>query len=58
MKQGRVGRDVDRSVDVLILRLRRKIEEKPSNPLLIKTLRGARYLLDADVSVITQARQR
>jgi two-component system, OmpR family, response regulator len=48
----------DRSVDVLILRLRRKIEEKHSNPPLIKTQRGARYLLDADVSVITQARQR
>ncbi|MBV7518858.1 winged helix-turn-helix domain-containing protein [Ensifer sp. ENS12] len=48
----------DRSVDVLILRLRRKIEEEPSNPLLIKTQRGAGYLLDADVSVINRVRHR
>ncbi|WP_457584873.1 winged helix-turn-helix domain-containing protein [Ensifer canadensis] len=46
----------DRSVDVLILRLRRKIEEEPSNPLLIKTQRGAGYFLDADVSVINRVR--
>ncbi|MNT78158.1 Transcriptional regulatory protein OmpR [compost metagenome] len=48
----------DRSVDVLILRLRRKIEEEPSNPILIKTQRGAGYLFDADVSVMNRARPR
>lgn len=46
------GEIFDRSVDVLVLRLRRKIEEDPSNPMLIKTQRGAGYILDADVSVI------
>lgn len=39
----------DRSIDVLILRLRRKLECDPSRPRLIKTERGAGYLFDADV---------
>ena len=40
----------DRSIDVLILRLRRKIESDPSQPKLIKTERGAGYFFDADVT--------
>lgn len=42
----------DRSIDVLILRLRRKLELDPSKPSLIKTERGAGYLFDADVKMI------
>lgn len=42
----------DRSIDVTILRLRRKIEADPGNPALIRTERGAGYLLDAPVSVL------
>ncbi|WP_289851755.1 response regulator [Sinorhizobium meliloti] len=41
----------DRSVDVLILRLRRKLEPDPANPRLIKTSRGAGYFFDADVEI-------
>ncbi|MCF6371140.1 response regulator [Rhizobium halophilum] len=41
----------DRSIDVLILRLRRKLNENPARPDLIKTERGAGYIFDADVSV-------
>ena len=41
----------DRSIDVLILRLRRKLESDPSCPKLIKTERGAGYFFDADVTV-------
>ncbi|MBO9126476.1 MULTISPECIES: response regulator [Rhizobium] len=41
----------DRSIDVLILRLRRKLEENATNPQLIKTARGAGYFFDADVNV-------
>lgn len=41
----------DRSIDVLILRLRRKLEKDSSNPALIKTERGAGYIFDADVIV-------
>jgi DNA-binding response OmpR family regulator len=35
----------DRSVDVHIFRLRQKIEENPRSPKLLKTVRGAGYLL-------------
>ena len=41
----------DRSIDVLILRLRRKIEEDASVPRLLLTERGAGYMLNADVLV-------
>lgn len=40
----------DRSIDVQILRLRRKIEENPNDPRLIRTERGAGYFFDADVT--------
>jgi DNA-binding response OmpR family regulator len=35
----------DRSVDVHIFRIRQKIEEDPRNPKLLKTVRGAGYML-------------
>jgi two-component system, OmpR family, response regulator len=41
----------DRSVDVQILRLRRKLEADPSTPELIKTERGAGYIFAAPVEV-------
>ena len=39
----------DRTIDVLIMRLRRKIEANPHQPMLIKTLRGLGYVFAADV---------
>lgn len=42
----------DRSIDVQILRLRRKIELDPARPQFIKTERGAGYLFDAVVEVL------
>ena len=42
----------DRSIDVLILRLRRKIEKNPKEPQIIKTERGAGYLFDAKVKTV------
>jgi len=39
----------DRSIDVQILRLRRKIEADPNEPKLIVTRRGAGYVLESDV---------
>ncbi len=39
----------DRSIDVLVHRLRRKIESDPKNPALIKTVRGGGYLFTPDV---------
>ncbi len=41
----------DRSIDVLILRLRRKMEVDPSNPTLIRTERGIGYIFDADATI-------
>jgi two-component system OmpR family response regulator len=40
----------DRSIDVLILRLRRKIEQNPNEPRLIRTERSAGYFFDAEVT--------
>ncbi len=42
----------DRSVDVQILRLRRKIEVDPANPQYIRTERGAGYVFVASVEVV------
>jgi two-component system OmpR family response regulator len=42
----------DRSIDVQILRLRRKIEADPGQPRYIKTERGAGYIFDVRVEVL------
>jgi two-component system, OmpR family, response regulator len=42
----------DRSIDVQILRLRRKIEADPAHPHFIKTERGVGYLFDAIVEPV------
>jgi len=42
----------DRSVDVQILRLRRKLELEPSRPRLIRTERGLGYFFDASVEAV------
>ena len=53
LESSRLHDDIyDRSIDVQILRLRRKIEADPNEPKLIRTERGAGYLFDADVTVI------
>jgi two-component system, OmpR family, response regulator len=41
----------DRSVDIQILRLRRKLEPNPSEPQLIRTERGAGYIFTAPVEI-------
>ncbi|MGO9992101.1 MAG: winged helix-turn-helix domain-containing protein [Steroidobacteraceae bacterium] len=42
----------DRSIDVQVLRLRRKIETDPSRPELIKTERGCGYRFCASVATV------
>ncbi len=42
----------DRTIDVQILRLRRKIEAEPSRPRFIVTQRGAGYVFDAPVETL------
>ena len=49
----RVHADIfDRSIDVQILRLRRKIEPNPNEPTLIRTERSVGYFLDVDVTAV------
>jgi two-component system, OmpR family, response regulator len=49
----RVHEDVsDRSIDVQILRLRRKLEDDAQAPRFIKTERGVGYRFDVDVEVL------
>ena len=38
----------DRSIDVLVTRLRQKIEADPKRPRMIRTMRGAGYVMSAD----------
>jgi two-component system, OmpR family, response regulator len=42
----------DRSIDVQILRLRRKIEPDPAHPVFIRTERGVGYYFDAPVKAV------
>lgn len=39
----------DRSIDILISRLRQKLNDEPPTPILIKTIRGEGYLFEAKV---------
>jgi two-component system, OmpR family, response regulator len=39
----------DRTIDVQVLRLRRKIEPDPKRPQMLRTERGVGYLLDVEV---------
>jgi DNA-binding response OmpR family regulator len=46
----RIHEDIfDRSIDVQVLRLRRKLEPNPSAPRIIKTERGLGYVFSAPV---------
>jgi len=49
LSRGRSANPFDRSVDVQISRLRRKIEPDPKEPTLIKTVRSGGYILAANV---------
>jgi two-component system, OmpR family, response regulator len=50
LSRNRFGDISDRSVDVLVSRLRKKIECGPSEPPMIRTVRGAGYLFVPDVT--------
>ena len=47
--RGREAQAFDRSIDVQVSRLRRKIETDPREPALIKTVRGGGYLFTPKV---------
>jgi DNA-binding response OmpR family regulator len=42
----------DRAIDVQIMRLRRKLEIDPKKPRLLRTERGAGYILDAEIETL------
>ena len=53
LESSRLHDDIyDRSIDVQILRLRRKVEDSPNQPTLIRTERGAGYYLDCQVETV------
>ncbi len=50
LARGRAAAPFDRSIDIQVMRLRRKIEADPKDPRLIKTVRGGGYILAAEVA--------
>ena len=44
MTRNREWEPFDRSIDIRITRLRRKVEDDPARPRVIKTVRGAGYM--------------
>jgi two-component system OmpR family response regulator len=52
MTKGRNWEAFDRSIDVALSRLRRKIERAPSQPVIIKTIRNAGYLFATSVTKV------
>lgn len=52
LSRGRSANVFDRSIDVQISRLRRKIESDPKAPTLIKTVRSGGYILAANVVTV------
>ncbi|HIJ37809.1 MAG TPA: DNA-binding response regulator, partial [Rhodospirillaceae bacterium] len=50
LARGRSAVPFDRSIDIQVMRLRRKIESDPQEPRLIKTVRGGGYIFAAEVT--------
>jgi two-component system OmpR family response regulator len=49
LARGRDAQPFDRAIDVQVSRLRRKLEDDPKDPRMIKTVRGGGYLFTSDV---------
>jgi two-component system OmpR family response regulator len=50
LTRGRIAGPFDRSIDVQVSRLRRKIEDDPQAPVLIKTVRAGGYIFCSEVT--------
>ncbi len=55
LAHGRVSQVFDRSIDVQVSRLRRKIELDPQDPVFIKTIRNEGYFFTAPVTLLRDA---
>jgi two-component system, OmpR family, response regulator len=55
LARGRMSQSYDRSIDVQISRLRRKIEADPQSPAFIKTIRNEGYFFTAPVALLQDA---
>ena len=55
LAHGRTSQSYDRSIDVQISRLRRKIEAEPQDPVFIKTIRNEGYFFAAPVTLLQDA---
>jgi two-component system, OmpR family, response regulator len=55
LAHGRMSQAYDRSIDVQISRLRRKIEVNPQDPVFIKTIRNEGYFFTATVTLTQDA---
>ncbi|CCG40085.1 response regulator [Magnetospirillum molischianum] len=51
LARGRVSGPLDRTIDVQVGRLRRKMEDDPKSPDLLKTVRGGGYVLAVNVDI-------
>lgn len=51
LSQGRGGGPLDRGIDILVSRIRRKIESNPRDPCLIKTMRSGGYVFTPFIEV-------
>lgn len=50
--RGRQAQPFDRSIDVAVMRLRRKVEVDPARPDLIRTVRNGGYMFTAAVEAV------
>jgi two-component system, OmpR family, response regulator len=53
LTQGRNAGSFERSIDVLVSRIRRKIEADPLEPTMIKTVRSGGYMFTPRVEAVT-----
>jgi two-component system, OmpR family, response regulator len=49
--RGKTSAGIDRSIDIQVSRLRRKIEKDPKDPALIQTVRSGGYIFAAQVTL-------
>ena len=51
LTQGRAAHPFERSVDILVSRLRQKMEQNPKVPVLFQTIRSGGYMFSPEVTV-------